>query len=74
MKPAKRPALRTQALDTSALEKVSGGRGGFCGSQIHCDCGYAWEFYGGSCPDETGMYVMDIWIWSCPNCGASKDS
>jgi hypothetical protein len=58
--------MRTTNLDVAKLEKVSGGRGSFCGAVLHCDnCGYV-----GQCGASSGGGAMAINIY-CTRCYSS---
>lgn len=56
--PSAKKSLRTRSLDLTALKQVQGGRGTWCGSTMHCDCGCSWQI---EC-----NYDFDF----CPSCGA----
>jgi hypothetical protein len=67
MKKTTKSALRAKSLDTTGLEKATGGRGSYCGGVIHCDCGFKGDWYsfyidlsGAGC----GSFNM------CPSCYA----
>lgn len=66
-KPTRPKNLRVQNLDLTALKQVHGGRGTWCGSLMHCDCGYAWMF---ECSGDVFGYFSTN-IDYCPSCGVS---
>lgn len=59
MKPSKPKTLRVQSLDLKSLEAVHGGKGTWCGVEIHCTCGWSWD------PSILSNYS------NCPSCGAA---
>ena len=59
--------LATRTLDPVKLRKVTGGRGTYCGSELHCDCGYVWV----PCPTDNGMGLDFSSYAMCPSCCSS---
>lgn len=72
-----KPKLRARTLDTTALRQVAGGRGTYCGNQLHCDnCGSTYDAY---CPTAgsmdggmTFMFAGYDFAANCPSCGAAS--
>lgn len=66
-KPVKR-SIAPRALPNAQLQQVAGGRGGYCGTAFHCDCGYAFD------PNYMCQVMQDYGMgfdYNCPGCGSS---
>ena len=74
----KRPTkLRTRALEVGALNKAGGGRGTYCGSQLHCDnCGCTYDVMCavGGAIDGGYNYMFGGFQFAayCPSCGTAS--